>query len=69
MLIINDFGLYHSIMMPHQVEFLIDFRVCGVELSFPAPSHFGHRFLKTPSPAVPVPWHTGQVTNQSSPRS
>jgi len=56
-------------MMPHQVEFLIDFRVCGVELSFPAPSHFGHRFLKTPSPVVPVPWHTGQVTNQSSPRS
>jgi len=69
MLTINDFDLYHSVMMPHQVEFLIDLRVCGVELSFPAPSHFGHRFLETPSPVVPVPWHTGQVTNQSSPRS
>jgi len=69
MLIINDFGLYHSIMMPHQVELLIDFRVCGVELSLPVPSHFGHRFLRTSAPVVPVPWHTGQVTIQSSARS
>ncbi len=69
MLTINDFGLYHSIMMPHQVEFLNAFRVCGVELSLPAPSHFGHRFLESPSPVAPVPWHTEQVTIQSSARS
>jgi hypothetical protein len=69
MLNINDFGMYHSIMMPHQVEFLIYFHVFWVELTFPAPSHFGHRFLESPSPIAPVPWHTGQVTIQSSARS
>jgi hypothetical protein len=68
-LIIDDFGFYHSIMMPHQVEFLNAFRVCGVELSLPAPSHFGHRFLESPSPVAPEPWHTEQVTIQSSARS
>jgi len=69
MLTINDFGLYHSIMVSHQVEFSINFRVCAVELSFPAPSHFGHRFLESPSPVEPVPWHTEQVTIQFSARS
>jgi hypothetical protein len=69
MLTINDFSLYPSVMMPHQVEFLIDFRVCGVELTCPAPSQFGHRFLESPSPVAPEPWHTGQVTIQSSARS
>jgi hypothetical protein len=69
MLTINEFGLYPSIMTPYQVEFLIDFRVCGVELTCPAPSHFGHRFLEYPSPVAPEPWHTGQVTIQSSARS
>ena len=69
MLTINDFGLYHPIMMPHQVEFLINFRVFWVELTCPAPLQFGYRFLKSPSPVAPVPWHTEQVTIQSSERS
>jgi len=56
-------------MMLYQVEFLINFRVCRVELTCPAPSQFGHRFLESPSPVAPVPWHTGQVTIQSSARS
>jgi len=55
--------------MPYQVEFLINFRVCGVELTCPAPSQFGHRFLESPSPVAPVPWHTEQVTIQFSARS
>jgi hypothetical protein len=55
--------------MLHQVEFLINFRVCGVELTCPAPSQFGHRFLESPSPVAPVPWHTEQVTIQFSARS
>jgi hypothetical protein len=66
---INDFGRYPLIMKPYQVESLTNFRVCGVELTFPAPSQFGHRFLKPPSPIAPEPWHTEQVTSQSSARS
>jgi len=69
MLTINDFGMYPLIMMPYQVESLSNFRVCGVYLTFPAPSQFGHRFLKSPSPVAPEPWHTEQVTSQSSARS
>ena len=69
MLSISDFGMDHSIMMSHQVESLINFRVCGVELTFPAPSQFGHRFLISPSPVAPEPWHTEQVTIQFSARS
>ena len=69
MLTINDFGMYPLIMMPYQVESLSNFRVCGVELTFPAPSQFGHCFLKSPSPVAPEPWHTEQVTIQSSARS
>jgi hypothetical protein len=56
-------------MMLHQVEFLINFRVFWVELTCPAPSQFGHCFLESPSPVAPVPWHTEQVTIQSSARS
>jgi hypothetical protein len=55
--------------MPDQVESLSNFRVCGVELTFPAPSQFGHRFLKSPLPIAPEPWHTEQVIIQSSARS
>jgi len=66
---INDFGRYPVIMTPYHVESRINFRVCGVELTFPAPSQFGHRFLKSPSPIAPEPWHTEQVTIQSSARS
>jgi len=69
MFTINDFGRYPLIMMPYQVESLSNFRVCGVDLTFPAPSQFGHRFLKSPSPVAPEPWHTEQVTSQSSARS
>ena len=68
MLTTNDFGLDLSIMMPHQVESLNNFRVCGVELTFPAPSQFGHHFLESPSPIAPELWHTEQVIIQSSAR-
>jgi hypothetical protein len=37
--------------------------------SLPAPSHFGHRFLVSPVPIVPSPWHSGHVISQSSSRS
>jgi len=37
------------------VESLTNFRVSGVELRFPAPPHFGHNFLDSPSPVVPFP--------------
>ena len=69
MLTINDFGIYLLIMLPCQVESLNNFRVCRVDLTFPAPSQFGHRFLESPSPIAPEPWHTEQVTSQSSARS
>jgi hypothetical protein len=31
--------------------------------------HLEHFFLDTPVPIVPLPWHSGQVTSQSQPRS
>jgi len=65
----NVFVLDNSIMMSCQLEFLINFRVFAVELTFPAPSQFGHRFLKSPLPVAPEPWQTEQVTIQSSARS
>ena len=37
--------------------------------SLPAPLHFGHRFLESPVPIVPSPWHSVHVTSQSSSRS
>ena len=37
--------------------------------TLPAPPHLGHRFLESPTPIVPSPWHSGHVTNQSSSRS
>ena len=37
--------------------------------SLPAPLHFKHRFLESPVPTVPSPWHSGHVTSQSSSRS
>jgi hypothetical protein len=69
MLTIYDFGMYLLTMMLYQVESLNNFRVCRVDLTFPAPSQFGHRFLESPSPIAPEPWHTEQVTTQSSARS
>jgi len=41
--------------MLDQGESLTNFRVSGVELRFPAPPHFGHSFLESPSPIVPLP--------------
>ncbi len=41
--------------LSNQVESLTNFRVSGVELRFPAPSHCGHSFLESPSPIVPLP--------------
>jgi hypothetical protein len=67
---LTNFGTaMRAIIRLDQGESLIDFRVCGVELSLPDPAHFGHRFLESPVPIVPSPWQSGQVTIQSSARS
>ena len=46
---------HYSIIMLDQVESLTNLRVSAVELRFPAPPHFGHSFLESPSPVVPLP--------------
>lgn len=69
MRIICDFGTYPLIMTQYQVASLIFFRVSGVDLTFPDPLQFEHRFLKSPLPVAPEPWQTEQVTIQSSARS
>lgn len=53
--IICDFGSYPLIMTQGQVASLIFFRVSGVDLTFPDPLQFGHRFLKSPLPVAPEP--------------
>ena len=54
-IVITSDPLCHSIFILDQVESLTNFRVSGVELRFPAPPHFWHSFLESPSPVVPLP--------------
>lgn len=62
-------GLNNPIILPYYLEFCNFLRVFGVDFTLPEPSQFGHRFLKSPLPVAPEPWHTEQVTIQFSARS
>ena len=53
--VVAGYYLCHSTTGLDQGESLTNFRVSGVELRFPAPPHYEHNFLDSPSPVVPFP--------------
>jgi hypothetical protein len=62
-------NLIYIISMALPVNFTCHLLNMGYRFTLPAPLHFGHRFLESPVPIVPSPWHSGHVTSQSSSRS
>ncbi len=64
-----DSILIYIISMILSVNFTCRLLRARYRFTLPAPLHFGHRFLESPVPIVPSPWHSGHVTSQSSSRS